>query len=439
MQRENFGQLQSLESRLLMAATPIGVAAHSTPLGSELVVTGTAAGDAISISRSGSGLLIADGTWSEMWTKKIVGIEIDGEAGNDDIVISSKVSTPVALYGDAGNDTLIGGAGNDSLYGGAGADSLNGGAGNDVLVSVGDGSGDTLVGGTGNDSFWTDATSKDVVSDLSAAESTGDMLHRIASFTGYSSTTSSKSVSSVSEPSLTSGATHYASFSNDPLFSSSGPRPDDIEQGQLGDCFLLSSLGSVAKADPNFIRQSIVSLGDGTFAVQFAKTYVRIDAQLPVNSGGGLAYANLGLQNSLWVPLMEKAYSIYKDASNYSTLNQGGFMGDVYDSMGLQNNSIYSASSGSDLLTQLSKDMSLGDAVTFATTDTIAGGVPMIGDHAYMVDKVITNASGVPTSIRLRNPWGFDGAGNDGSNDGYVTLTATQALEVFSFATAAKA
>ncbi len=29
----------------------------------------------------------------------------------------------------------------------------------------------------------------------------------------------------------------------------------------------------------------------------------------------------------------------------------------------------------------------------------------------------------------VRNPWGIDGAGYDGANDAYVTVTAKQALD----------
>ena len=36
---------------------------------------------------------------------------------------------------------------------------------------------------------------------------------------------------------------------------------------------------------------------------------------------------------------------------------------------------------------------------------------------------------GRPVSIRLRNPWGVDGAGHDGADDGYVTITAAQMLK----------
>jgi uncharacterized delta-60 repeat protein len=62
---------------------------------------------------------------------------LNGDNGND------------TLNGDNGNDILNGGNGNDILNGGAGNDKLNGGNGNDTLTG-GNGN-DTLVGGAGND------------------------------------------------------------------------------------------------------------------------------------------------------------------------------------------------------------------------------------------------------------------------------------------------
>ena len=57
--------------------------------------------------------------------------------------------------------------------------------------------------------------------------------------------------------------------------------------------------------------------------------------------------------------------------------------------------------------------------------------MPLIGFHAYTVEAVNYDSAGVATSLRLRNPWGVDGAGSDGANDGYVTVTAAQALSCF--------
>ena len=69
-----------------------------------------------------------------------------------------------------------------------------------------------------------------------------------------------------------------------------------------------------------------------------------------------------------------------------------------------------------------------GLADSGATTDVPSAGAPLIGSHAYAVAGVYLDASGNPVSIRLRNPWGYDGAGDDGADDGYVMINGDQAL-----------
>ena len=93
-----------------------------------------------------------------------------GESGNNILQsLEWDAKKDVSMYGNAGDDTLIGGDGNDWLDGGEGDDTLIGGAGNDKLygsdgndlLDGGDGDDmldanggdDTLIGGAGNDNL----------------------------------------------------------------------------------------------------------------------------------------------------------------------------------------------------------------------------------------------------------------------------------------------
>ncbi len=59
------------------------------------------------------------------------------------------------MFGDAGNNVVLGSDARDYLYGEAGDDVLVGGAGDDELIGTGwDAGKDTYIGGTGNDSFF---------------------------------------------------------------------------------------------------------------------------------------------------------------------------------------------------------------------------------------------------------------------------------------------
>lgn len=106
------------------------------------------------------------------------------------------------------------------------------------------------------------------------------------------------------------------------LFGQDGPRTLDIDQGALGTCFLMSSLGSIAAKNPQAIRDMIIDNGDDTYTVRFfngaTAEYYTVDRFLPVNAAGDLVYALGGRAASLsaataassplWFALVEKAY-----------------------------------------------------------------------------------------------------------------------------------
>lgn len=437
-------QFQSLESRTHMTAVPLSVTTMGTALGTELRITGTPGNDTITLKQSGSTLNISTSTgWTQSFNGIYADVRIDGGAGNDLITINKTVSDNVIVLGGDGNDQIIdGGSGTDSLYGGAGVNKITAGSGNDTLVTIG-GSADTLTGGGGLDSFWGN-TAGDVYNNVTAAETNAGAVHKIASFMSLTVNTTTQTPTKVlagqtfAEPTLASYATGYTDFSSKPLFSAVGPSENDIEQGGIGDCYYLSTLSSIAKLNPQVIRQSIVSLGDGTYAVQFTnssgvKQYLRIDGKLPTTSWGGLAYAGTGAQSSTWVALMEKAWTYFRSGvGSYNSID-AGYMGEAYNALGLANHSIYSAANPTALLQTLAAELAAGHSVTYATANDMAN---LIGGHAYTVDHVMKDAKGNITAIVVRNPWGVDGAGEDGKDDGYVTVTPTVAFQDFSFATA---
>src|SRR5438105_2380552 len=122
-----------------------------------LTVNGTAANDAITVSRQDANTLrLSDNGIVNLFDNGSVRrIVMNGLAGNDQLKVVSTsalpVKQPATLNGGDGNDILVGGDGNDHLNGGAGDDQLSGGRGNDVLDG---GEGDNnLSGGEGDDSM----------------------------------------------------------------------------------------------------------------------------------------------------------------------------------------------------------------------------------------------------------------------------------------------
>ncbi len=126
----------------------VGVVPDSDLGGDSLYILGTSGVDKISLvprSTKNTNSVVVwmngknRGTYDISHITRIV---VHGYAKNDTICLSGKITKSAWLYGDAGNDTIVGGGGNDYLFGGAGSDSLNGGAGRNILI-----------GGAGSDSL----------------------------------------------------------------------------------------------------------------------------------------------------------------------------------------------------------------------------------------------------------------------------------------------
>ena len=238
---------------------------------------------------------------------------------------------------------------------------------------------------------------------------------------------------------MNDGGIVYKSFAGSPLFSTAGPAENDIAQGYTGDCFFLSVLSSVAKVDPSLIRNMVVDLGDGTFAVQFTNangtpTFIRVDSNFATWGGGSMAYANFGKGGSLWVAVIEKAFAEYRWSTGNATSGynyasyaaiDGGWMDESYTALGCKNTELW-GNTAAALINQINSALTAGQSVTFAVGNP-PSGANLIGDHAYTVDHLNKDAKGNVISVTVRNPWGVDGyTSTDGVNDGYVTVTVAQ-------------
>ena len=345
-------------------------------------------------------------------------------------------------HGDYGHDWVWGEAGNDKLYGGHGDDGVVGGAGNDTIVTIGGGQYDSVWGEAGFDSFWTDSEASEHINDADWSEIVSGNVHRVGSFMTERFTNGSwwpgdwqyqtpgrdPNGNNFRDP---DGGANYLNFSNRPLFSSSGPTKDDIDQNGLGDCYYLATLSSVAKINANRIRQSVVEMGDGTYAVRFfsggSEVYLRVDGDLPTN-GVSPTYAGLGVGNSTWVAIMEKAWAHFRRNEGSWASAEAGWMDEAYSALGTSTTTLdvdgwYKFWNNSDNLWQYVCDrLSEGRSVTVGTH---SGASALVGLHAYMVDYVYY--SGTTKMVRLRNPWG--GAGSAGA---YVHISAQQLFDSIS-------
>lgn len=116
-----------------------------------LYIGGDSGNNVGQVSVSGTNVVASiDGeTFSESGSA-ITDIVFIGYAGDDTFTNTSGLSS--SMYGQLGNDTLIGGSGDDDLVGGPGNDTIQGNEGNDRIVGAN--GNDTLEGGDGNDRMF---------------------------------------------------------------------------------------------------------------------------------------------------------------------------------------------------------------------------------------------------------------------------------------------
>ena len=251
----------------------------------------------------------------------------------------------------------------------------------------------------------------------------------------------------ITDPAEIQSASTRMNFRNVPLFTAAGPTQDDVVQGEIGDCWLMAPLAAIAKTDPDYLRQSIVSLGDGTFAVRVGGGYYRVDADLAM-SGGLPTFAGFGndasgndisasaapTSGSLWVAMIEKA-AAYSFGGTYEDLD-GDFVQHGFGVMGYR--AIFDATDdgvddGNSTLNWIQTQLDAGRAVAFGTEPEILGvSSAVVGQHCYSIDSIITDPVTGTRSIKVRNPWGDDGPVDNGMGDGYIILSGTMVYQSYS-------
>ncbi|HYV47439.1 MAG TPA: C2 family cysteine protease [Myxococcaceae bacterium] len=198
---------------------------------------------------------------------------------------------------------------------------------------------------------------------------------------------------------------------------------NDIHQQDLGDCYFMSSLGEIAKANPQLIQNAIKDNGDGSYNVRlyekkgdgpfgwFGHHYeakdIRVTPDFPMVNGSpvfaGTTGDTDGAKQELWPLLMEKAFAQSK--GSYNAIGNGGNPGDAMAMLTGKDSSEKSAKDVS--LDQLSQALASGNAVTATSLENGKGKQPydngqLHSYHVYMVTGVDKQAQ----TVTLRNPWG---------------------------------
>lgn len=114
---------------------------------------------------------------------------------------------------------------------------------------------------------------------------------------------------------------------------------NDVQQGQVGDCYFVAVLAAIARVQPEFIKSMVKDNGDGTYIVTFhtkqgfsglfgsrSNKSVAVDSKFWTDGKGNPVYAKKGDSDAggkpeLWVMVIEKAWA--KLAGSYTDIEGG--------------------------------------------------------------------------------------------------------------------
>jgi Calpain family cysteine protease len=250
------------------------------------------------------------------------------------------------------------------------------------------------------------------------------------------------------------------------LYDASGnPRPQDIDQDAIGDCYFVATLAALAGQQPDRIKNAIsYDASTGTFTVKMYKEewgwfppgYDTKEVSIKVTQqdiqdnltrrGGSTVDNKTGVDGPIWPAVMETAYAKMNDGNWSNGLDQGykeidggwakdamfavtGTEGDNYSAIGY----LDSKTSADILHGVVSKALSDGRAVTLSTDPESAslyeiiktGKVPqdgLVDNHVYSVERIYKNSSG-EVMVDLRNPWGSNNNVGEGMDTPNAVIT----------------
>lgn len=221
--------------------------------------------------------------------------------------------------------------------------------------------------------------------------------------------------------------------------------PRDIKQGQIGDCWLLAGIGSVAqtleragKLD-EFLAEHLRPVGDPPthWVVTLYQDGKPVEVTVEAKSTDGGVRGADGQPN--WLSIYERAAAEHRGGS-YDDID-GGYSSDAMELMTGR-----SADSDGELdLAEIEDKLAGGQAVSVGTEDTKdddfdwvwesdeVNRTDVVPNHAYMVVEVKTNGDGEKVVV-LANPWGPAGgnmSGDDHHKAGTLELTEDEYKENF--------
>ena len=210
-----------------------------------------------------------------------------------------------------------------------------------------------------------------------------------------------------------------------------GSSIDDIQQGNIGDCYFLSVLGSLC-AFPDFfdklfhIKEKTKEHVYGVYLYINGKwELVLVDDYFPYEGLGFKQFAfSCSAENEIWVPLIEKAWA--KVNGCYAKIGCGGLPNEVFDVLteAFSEQKAISKSNKEEIWKKCEDAAGKGYVMTAGTSGDVSNldleEVGLSPGHAYSFLNIykVDTGNGIERVVKLRNPWGngeYNGAWSDSS------------------------
>jgi hypothetical protein len=205
---------------------------------------------------------------------------------------------------------------------------------------------------------------------------------------------------------------------DDPQFTVDGISIDDIIQGTLGDCYMISSLACLTTRSHLLVERCFVSqdVAYGKYTFRFNKNgeeaLVTVDDRLPVSVNGKLVSAHSKTKNEFWVALLEKAYA--KFCGGYDKIGEGGSPSDALSHICGGVKFGHNVLEWKDVNTTWSELIQLRDRGALLSCYAMGEVVEsmdkygIVHMHAYSVLSIVEAHDGdkMVRLLKLRNPWG---------------------------------
>lgn len=205
---------------------------------------------------------------------------------------------------------------------------------------------------------------------------------------------------------------------------------NDVKQGGQNNCFLMASIASIAKNDPQAIRDMIKEnkdangnvtsytvtlnkkdggfLGTGLFGGGYDKTEITVPASEILTNGAGQ-----GDNGEVWVKVIESAYAKLNGGTD--VWKKGGSPADALPTLTGRSTTSHSADGKDYSFENLQKDLTGKKNVVINTKSEEDDEKKKVKNspyelhnwHVYLVEKAYVDADG-RKMVQLYNPWGND-------------------------------